>query len=168
MVVLAGAAPAQPQPRPAVGTAEGSSKKVTITYLEMLAHNQRTAPPPRAGLAIAHVTPTVADYRSLYDAVGSDYDWFSRRKMSHAELGALLGIPIDYYAQLDFRGFIKIVDAVGGVDVTVAKGFDDPTYDGYGTGERGFSITAGPRAVTFSPRGEKNAAGGELPERRLT
>jgi len=58
-------------------------------------------------------------------------------------VGALLGIPIDYYAQLDFPGFIKIVDAVGGVDVTVAKALDDPTYDGYRIGERGFSIAAG-------------------------
>jgi LCP family protein required for cell wall assembly len=58
-------------------------------------------------------------------------------------VGALLGIPIDYYAQLDFPGFIKIVDAVGGVNVTVAKALDDPTYDGYRIGERGFSITAG-------------------------
>ncbi len=58
-------------------------------------------------------------------------------------LGALLGIPIHYYARLDFAGFIKMVDAVGGVDVTVAQGFEDPKYDGYGVGERGFSITAG-------------------------
>jgi polyisoprenyl-teichoic acid--peptidoglycan teichoic acid transferase len=62
--------------------------------------------------------------------------------------GALLGIPIHYYAKLDFVGFIKIVDAVGGVDITVDKGFDDPTYDGYQVGGyrnavRGFSITAG-------------------------
>ncbi len=58
-------------------------------------------------------------------------------------IGALLGIPIHYYARLDFSGFIKMVDAVGGVDVTVARGFEDPTYDGYGVGERGYSITAG-------------------------
>jgi len=60
-------------------------------------------------------------------------------------VGALLGIHIDYYARLDFSGFIKMIDAVGGVDIDVPRGFDDPSYDGYGLGKvKGFSITAGP------------------------
>ena len=58
-------------------------------------------------------------------------------------IGALLGIQIQYYARMEFSGFISMVDAVGGVDVTVAKALDDPTYDGYRIGERGFSIAAG-------------------------
>ena len=59
-------------------------------------------------------------------------------------IGALLEIPIHYYARLDFGGFIKMVDAVGGVDIEVARGFDDPSYDGYGNGKvKGYSITAG-------------------------
>jgi polyisoprenyl-teichoic acid--peptidoglycan teichoic acid transferase len=58
-------------------------------------------------------------------------------------VGALLDIPIHYYARVDFAGFIKMVDAVGGVDVTVKKGFEDPKYDGYGFDGRGFSITRG-------------------------
>ena len=59
-------------------------------------------------------------------------------------VGALLGIPIHYYARLDFGGFINMVDAVGGVDINVPRGFQDPTYDGYGAGQgRGYSITAG-------------------------
>jgi len=57
--------------------------------------------------------------------------------------GALLGIPIHYYATMDMTGFIAMVDAVGGVDITVKQGFDDPSYDGYGTNQRGFGITAG-------------------------
>jgi len=60
-------------------------------------------------------------------------------------IGALLQIPIHYYAQLDFRGFIKVIDAVGGVDIVAPRDFEDPKYDGYGTGGvKGFSITAGP------------------------
>lgn len=62
-------------------------------------------------------------------------------------VGALLEIPIHYYARLDFGGFIKMVDAVGGVDIVAPRGFDDPTYDGYGFAKRGYgsgySITAG-------------------------
>jgi LCP family protein required for cell wall assembly len=59
--------------------------------------------------------------------------------------GALLLIPIHYYARLDFRGLITVVDAVGGVDIVAPRAFDDPGYDGYGEGhKKGFSITAGP------------------------
>ena len=59
-------------------------------------------------------------------------------------IGALLGIDIHYYARMEFTGFIDMVDAVGGVDVTVAKGFEDPGYDGYGQADgRGWSITEG-------------------------
>lgn len=35
--------------------------------------------------------------------------------------GDLLGIPIQYYVYTDFQGFIKLVDAVGGVDFYVEK-----------------------------------------------
>jgi LCP family protein required for cell wall assembly len=58
-------------------------------------------------------------------------------------IGALLDIPVHYYARIEFEGFITMVDAVGGVDVTVAKGFEDPGYDGFGFDRRGFSITTG-------------------------
>lgn len=33
----------------------------------------------------------------------------------------LLGIPIQYYVYTDFQGFIKLVDAVGGIDFNVEK-----------------------------------------------
>lgn len=56
-------------------------------------------------------------------------------------VGQLLGIPIQYHATIDFIGFMKIVDTLGGVDVNVAKGFTDSEYE-YGR-QKGFSITAG-------------------------
>lgn len=40
----------------------------------------------------------------------------------------LLGIPIDFYATVNFEGFIAVVDAVGGVDVQVEKELYDPEY----------------------------------------
>ena len=68
--------------------------KVKTTYLEMLAHPQRAVPPPREGLVVVHAKkPTVAYYRFLYDAVGGDYDWTSRKELSDAELAALLNDP---------------------------------------------------------------------------
>ena len=68
--------------------------KVKTTYLEMFARPRRDVPPPREGLAVVHAqNPTVAYYRFLYDAVGRDYDWTSRKKLSDAELAALLHDP---------------------------------------------------------------------------
>lgn len=58
-------------------------------------------------------------------------------------VGALLGIPIHYRATMEFEGFIQMVDAVGGVDIDVKRAIDDPGYDGFGAGQRGWSITAG-------------------------
>ncbi|HSL97227.1 MAG TPA: LCP family protein [Candidatus Deferrimicrobiaceae bacterium] len=59
--------------------------------------------------------------------------------------GALLGIQIQYYVKIDFGGFVKLVDAVGGIDVKVKRGFDDPGYSGRGIpdGQRGWSVEAG-------------------------
>src|SRR5262245_26020326 len=68
--------------------------KITTTYLQMFTHPQRMCPPPREGLVVVYARkPTVAYYRFLYDAVGRDYDWTSRKKLSDAELAALLHDP---------------------------------------------------------------------------
>jgi LCP family protein required for cell wall assembly len=58
-------------------------------------------------------------------------------------IGALLGIEIHGYARMDFYGFIQMVDAVGGVDVTVTDTIDDPTYDGFGLDQRGYHVEKG-------------------------
>jgi LCP family protein required for cell wall assembly len=36
-------------------------------------------------------------------------------------IGSLLGLDIDYYAAVDLRGFVEVVDALGGVTVNVQK-----------------------------------------------
>ncbi|HSL76535.1 MAG TPA: LCP family protein [Candidatus Limnocylindrales bacterium] len=77
-------------------------------------------------------------------------------------VGALLGIPIHYHATMEFEGFIHMVDAVGGVDIDVKKAIDDPGYDGFGAGQRGWSIAAGrhhldgPNALAYA-RSRKSA-----------
>src|SRR5215471_14398376 len=68
--------------------------KVKTTYLQMLARPERVVPPPREGLTVVHARkPPVAYYRFLYDAVGRDYDWTSRKKLPDSELAALLNDP---------------------------------------------------------------------------
>jgi polyisoprenyl-teichoic acid--peptidoglycan teichoic acid transferase len=44
----------------------------------------------------------------------------------------LTGLPINYYVVTDFRGFEKVVDAVGGVDMYVEKNMDYTLYDNGG------------------------------------
>jgi polyisoprenyl-teichoic acid--peptidoglycan teichoic acid transferase len=41
----------------------------------------------------------------------------------------LYGVPIDYYVKINFKGFIDIVNAVGGVDVNVPMTFRISTFD---------------------------------------
>lgn len=40
----------------------------------------------------------------------------------------LLGIPIQYALRIDFNGFIKAVDLVGGLSINVDNSFTDPKY----------------------------------------
>ena len=68
--------------------------EVTVYYLESLAPSHRIVPAPRAGLTVVHVeSPAVPYYRALYDAVGTDFHWLSRRKLSDEKLAAILGDP---------------------------------------------------------------------------
>lgn len=66
-----------------------------------------------------------------------------RRALQDA-VSALLGVPIHYTASMDMVGFVEMVDALGGVDVEVVEAFSDPMYDGYGFGQMGWSVEAGP------------------------
>ena len=58
-----------------------------------------------------------------------------------AALGTLLGMKIDYWAQVNLGGFVYLVDSVGGVNINVTDGFCDPRYKEYGI--KGFNITPG-------------------------
>jgi len=40
----------------------------------------------------------------------------------------IFDMPIHYFVQLDFEGLVKLVDAVGGVDIYVDKAISDPYY----------------------------------------
>lgn len=42
--------------------------------------------------------------------------------------GNVLGIPIHYSLRVDFRGFVKAIDAIEGIEVVVEKSFDDYLY----------------------------------------
>ena len=47
---------------------------------------------------------------------------------SSQAIGDLLNAPIDYYIRVDFDGFEKIIDQLGGVDIYVDNTLDDYSY----------------------------------------
>ncbi len=78
---------------------------VTVDYLEMLSPSRRTVSAPCDGLSVLFVrAPTVDDYRDLYNAVGREFHWLSRRKLSDAELAAVIQHPINELHVLHVAG----------------------------------------------------------------
>jgi len=68
--------------------------EVKTFYLEMLTPPQRTVPVPREGIAFIHAQrPTVHYYRFFYDVVGDPWNWSSRKKLSDAEIAAIIHDP---------------------------------------------------------------------------
>jgi len=68
--------------------------EIKTTYLEMFARPATVVREPRDGLAVVHVPkPTTRYYRYLYDSIGGAYHWSSRKKLSDAELSAILHDP---------------------------------------------------------------------------
>jgi GNAT superfamily N-acetyltransferase len=78
---------------------------VTVFYLEMLAPSGRLAPAPRDGLTVVQAqSPTVPYYRFLYEAVGKEYYWLSRRKLPDAELAEIIHNPLNDLHVLHVEG----------------------------------------------------------------
>ncbi|NIN99014.1 MAG: LytR family transcriptional regulator, partial [Anaerolineae bacterium] len=57
-----------------------------------------------------------------------------------------LGLPVDHYVRMDFYGFVRIVDALGGVTVNVEQPIEDAFPDSLSpTGLFHMDLSAGPR-----------------------
>lgn len=48
-----------------------------------------------------------------------------------ATLEANLGVPVDFYALIDFEGFKQVIDTLGGIEVCVPETIDAAAYYGY-------------------------------------
>ena len=90
---------------------------VTVTYLQMMSPDQRSPGPgwPEPTLVLRAEHPTISFYRYLYNAVGADWDWWVRRRLSDEALTAIIhdravevcvpyvrGVPAGF-AELDRR-----------------------------------------------------------------
>lgn len=61
-------------------------------------------------------------------------------------VGILLGIRIDFYARTGFGGFTRLVDAVGGVDISLPRRLTDPNYQ-VTPSKTGVTFPAGPQTL---------------------
>lgn len=51
--------------------------------------------------------------------------------LAKREAGKVLGIPIHYYAKIDFQSFVELVDLVDGLDICVDQAISDPQHETY-------------------------------------
>ena len=64
-------------------------------------------------------------------------------KVLQDKLTEITGISFDYYAEVDFAGFVKVVDKVEGVEVDVTEAIDDPYYPGPNYSYQRFTLPVG-------------------------
>ncbi|MBU0598164.1 LCP family protein [Patescibacteria group bacterium] len=55
----------------------------------------------------------------------------------------VIGLDIQYFARVDFAGFKKIIDDLGGIDIYVDNGFTDYEYPDYNFGYQTISFSQG-------------------------
>jgi len=72
---------------------------------------------------------------TLKDRINSAYAYGEAKqpgggglKLAKAEVEAIVGIPIQYAAVIDFDNFIQFIDTIGGVDVQVDRSFTDHQF----------------------------------------
>lgn len=86
-------------------------------------------------------------------------------KAAIAAVEKVTGLTVPYYATIDFKGFVKSMDHVGGIDVVIDRTFTDSQYPDYKnwylppvTFKAGFEHMNGERALIFarSRKGSNN------------
>ena len=97
-------------------------------------------------------------YRKINNAVTfgikDDYPGGGEALLSSI-VSKVFGVPIHYYARIDFTGFRKVVDDLGGIDVYVENSFTDYEYPDYSFGyqtvsfKQGWQHMNGERALQF-------------------
>lgn len=55
----------------------------------------------------------------------------------------VIGQPIHYFVRVDFSGFSKLIDDIGGIDITVDEAFTDTSYPTYDYGYQTIQFAAG-------------------------
>jgi len=64
---------------------------------------------------------------SIY-TYGNHAPGFTGGELLKSAVGKTFGIDVHYYALIDFNGFVKLIDALGGINVYVEKSFTDNKF----------------------------------------
>jgi LCP family protein required for cell wall assembly len=78
----------------------------------------------------SHTSPTTGKFNTAFSIGGAKYG----PSCEIATLESLTHIHIDHYAVVDFAGFKRMVDALGGVKMCIAHPLDDPVHFDPATG----------------------------------
>lgn len=121
-------------------------------------------------IPISGTTEVSSKINAAY-AIGSDDKKYSDKaveftgeagggEMAKAMVEKVVGFKIDYFAAIDFSGFTKIIDNLGGIDINVLRTFDDPWYPiessvGVGNTDTCGKSDADIKALTATMSGDK-------------
>ncbi len=89
-----------------------------------------------AGDGFVHAVSIPRDTKCIFNGkshkINAAYNTGGMERLS-AVVSEQLGIPVDYTITINLRGFVALVDAIGGVDfeVPIDMNYDDPTQDLY-------------------------------------
>ena len=136
-----------------VGIDSRKGHQATLTDTMMLASLDRTlgtvslisVPRDLVSVPLGNGDKFGPKLNSLYGYASRNPDEFPKGPMRTLQdaVGALLKVPVHYYAVMDFKGFVRMIDEAGGVDVHLKKPLIDPKYPGYGKQPDGLRIEAG-------------------------
>lgn len=82
-------------------------------------------------------------------------------KLVAGEVRSITGLPVHYYLTMDFKGFRKIIDTLGGVsfNVPIRMSYDDPTQDLHIHLRKGMQLLDGEKAEQLVRYRKGNAKG---------
>ncbi|WKF85525.1 LCP family protein [Lacticaseibacillus pantheris] len=120
---------------------KGNSDSIEIVTINPQKHKTTITSIPRDTLAKISGTGEIAKINAAYASGGEE--------TTLKTVQNLLNIKINYYITVNMNGLKKIVDAVGGVDVTVPFSWSDPDHDG-GDFTKGKAHLNGTRALQFA------------------
>lgn len=125
------------------GKHEGGLLTDSIMLAEVVPHEEkvRLISIPRDLWAPMPISGDETTNRKINEAyaIGSDDKKYANKKveftgdagggeMAKYVVEQVTGIKPNYFAAIDFDGFTKIIDSLGGIEIKVARTFDDPYY----------------------------------------
>jgi LCP family protein required for cell wall assembly len=95
----------------------------------------------------SRVNEIVRDAKLYNERQGLEPDdaWNKGLKVLEEKLEEVLDVEIHRYVKIDFIGFEKLIDAIGGVDVVVDRTINDPSYPDGNWGYERFFLKEGPQ-----------------------